>query len=315
MLALLLFGIVHVVFLWRGDILVQYALLGCVLVLYRDLKPRALLVAAALTWIALPYLIIRTRLALHQIPVPFSPHGVQDWIYAHGTYAQVMPVRIRDFLDWYGRWPFGVFPGFLVLFVLGLWAERVGLMSRFGEYLPAIRRAFWVALGVAVLGLLLGFGLDRIWPPPTELPFDWRKASFWSPRWTIARAVADLYTWGTAAVYGTGLVLLAQRPKWGAVLAPLTFVGRMPLTTYLTQSLVCSLLFYGYGLGWYGTVSYSGMLTITCILFAAQILASRWWLRRFRFGPAEWLWRSVAYARRQPMRITVPEAAGASSGL
>jgi uncharacterized protein len=80
----------------------------------------------------------------------------------------------------------------------------------------------------------------------------------------------------------------------------------MPLTTYLTQSVACSLLFYGYGLGWYGTVSFSGMLMIACTLFAAQVLFSGWWLRRYRFGPAEWLWRSLAYARWQPMRNTVP---------
>jgi hypothetical protein len=71
----------------------------------------------------------------------------------------------------------------------------------------------------------------------------------------------------------------------------------MALTTYLTQSIVCTLLFYSYGLGWYGSVGFTGMFLITLILFACQMAASVWWLTRFRYGPAEWLWRTLTYGR------------------
>jgi uncharacterized protein len=65
---------------------------------------------------------------------------------------------------------------------------------------------------------------------------------------------------------------------------------------------VCTLLFYRYGLGWFGHVSYTGMLAITLVLFSLQMVASVWWLRRFRFGPLEWLWRALSYGAAPPMR-------------
>jgi uncharacterized protein len=77
----------------------------------------------------------------------------------------------------------------------------------------------------------------------------------------------------------------------------------MALTTYLTQSIVCTLLFYSYGLGWYGSVGFTGMFLITLILFACQMAASTWWLARFRYGPAEWLWRTLTYGRAPEMRV------------
>ena len=77
----------------------------------------------------------------------------------------------------------------------------------------------------------------------------------------------------------------------------------MPLTTYLTQYVVIASLFYGYGLGWYGEVGLTGMFVITFTLFPLQMAFSVYWLRRFRFGPAEWLWRSLSYGSAQPMRV------------
>ena len=305
MLALFVFGVAHVVFLWRGDILIQYALLGCFLVLFRDLKPRSVLVAALVTWIVVPYAIGLVMRGLHAQMLPRDPDGVDNWIYAHGSYLQVMPVRIRGFLDWYGRWPQLVFPSFLVLFLLGLWAQRSGLIARFSDR-RLLRRIFAWSFGLAVVSIGLSMVLWKVFEPPPPST-DWRTIGFWIP-WRLPLGLLyDLSTWSSAGVYGAGLLLLATRPRGRAVFAPLAVLGRMPLTTYLTQSVVCSLLFYGYGLGWYGTVSYSGMLMIACTLFAAQILFSGWWLRRYRFGPAEWLWRSTAYARWQPMRLSSPK--------
>jgi uncharacterized protein len=307
MLALFAFGVAHVVFLWRGDILIQYALLGCFLVLFRDLRPRGVLVAALVTWLVVPYVIGLVMRGLHAEMLPRDPDGVDNWIYANGSYLQVMPVRIRGFLDWYGRWPQLVFPSFLVLFLFGLWSQKSGLIARFSDS-RLLRRIFIGSLGLAVVSTGLGMVLWKVFEPPPPST-DWRTLGFWIPWRLPLRLLFDLSTWSSAGVYGAGLLLLALRPRGRAVLAPLAVLGRMPLTTYLTQSVVCSLLFYGYGLRWYGMVSFSGMLMIACTLFAAQILFSGWWLRRYRFGPAEWLWRSLAYGRIQPMRVAAPQPA------
>jgi uncharacterized protein len=78
--------------------------------------------------------------------------------------------------------------------------------------------------------------------------------------------------------------------------------GRMALTNYLLQSLVWTWVFFGYGLGLWGEISRAVQLPLAFAFFGLQILISRWWLDRFRFGPAEWLWRSLTYWRFQPMR-------------
>jgi uncharacterized protein len=103
-------------------------------------------------------------------------------------------------------------------------------------------------------------------------------------------------------VYVAGLCALYRRERWRKRIAVLAPVGRMALTNYLTHSLVFTTLSYGYGLGWYGRVSFTAGLGLTLVTYVAQIVLSRWWLARFRFGPAEWLWRSLTYFHPQPMR-------------
>jgi uncharacterized protein len=82
----------------------------------------------------------------------------------------------------------------------------------------------------------------------------------------------------------------------------------MALSNYLAQSLVCTLLFYGYGLGWFEQMGRAWQLLFAVALFATQVALSRAWLRHFRFGPMEWLWRAITYWRLPPLRR---DAAGA----
>ena len=103
--------------------------------------------------------------------------------------------------------------------------------------------------------------------------------------------------------YLAALTLLLQRGVWKKMLAPLASVGQMALTNYLLQSVAFVLLFFGYGLGWFGQTSAFIGLLLALLLFALQIVFSRWWLRHFRFGPFEWLWRSATYWKFQPMSL------------
>jgi len=96
---------------------------------------------------------------------------------------------------------------------------------------------------------------------------------------------------------------LAQRAAWKKWLAPLAPVGRMALSNYLFQSLVYVTLFYRYGLGLEGTVGPALLTVLSIFIFVLQILLSRWWLTRFRFGPMEWLWRTLTYGKLQPLRV------------
>jgi uncharacterized protein len=109
-----------------------------------------------------------------------------------------------------------------------------------------------------------------------------------------------------AFTYLIGLVLLFHRSDaWRRRLAYFTPVGRMALTNYLTQSVLYLLLFTGVGFGMYGEVGPAWCVVLAPIIFAVQMAFSGWWLTRFRFGPAEWVWRTLTYGQMQPMRISV----------
>lgn len=102
--------------------------------------------------------------------------------------------------------------------------------------------------------------------------------------------------------YASGLILLLRNLNWRQRLAPLASVGRTALSNYLLQSVVAVALFFSVGLGLYGQVSPVAGAFLATVFFAIQTLFSVLWLKRFRFGPVEWLWRSLAYGRIQRMR-------------
>jgi uncharacterized protein len=109
------------------------------------------------------------------------------------------------------------------------------------------------------------------------------------------------HAWGLAAFYASSLLLLLQRHSWQRRLASLGAVGRMALTNYLLQAAIIIPVCVGFGL--FDRVTPSLGLLLALAIWSAQVPASVWWLRRFRFGPAEWVWRSLTYGRPQPMRI------------
>src|SRR5262249_10128349 len=106
-----------------------------------------------------------------------------------------------------------------------------------------------------------------------------------------------------ALAYGSGIMLALSRPWPRRLLAPLAPLGRMALSNYLMQSILATWIFYSYGLGLYDKISPIEEIPIVIGMYGAQIVAAGWWLRRYRFGPAEWAWRSLTYGKTQPMRL------------
>jgi uncharacterized protein len=178
------------------------------------------------------------------------------------------------------------------IFLLGLWAGRSGVLARAAEHGGAVRRLGVVGLA-AGMPLAIGDVVLRSLVPTLSLTNPLLGAA------AVPLAVAATMLLATGYVC-TALEALA-RPRWSGVLAAFSPVGRMALTNYLAQSLVCVAVFYGLGI--VGTVRQETALAISLALFAAQVALSHWWLARFRFGPAEWLWRSLTYGRAQPMRV------------
>lgn len=105
-----------------------------------------------------------------------------------------------------------------------------------------------------------------------------------------------------ALAYASFVASRVPLPTWHVVLGPFAGVGRMALTVYVGQSVIYTTIYYGYGLGQFGRLGAAHILPLAVLVFALEILACNWWMRRFRFGPLEWLWRSATYLEWQPMR-------------
>jgi uncharacterized protein len=314
MAALLVMGIAHGMLIWRGDILAAYALVGLLLLFFRRVRPRWLLIAAALLLVVYPYAYRAVVLGFGvRFPPPIDPHQI-DFTYSHGTVAQIIAIGARDYVLWYRRFALSVFPPFLALFLLGFAAVRVHLLERLMALRARLVRVLVGSAIAALLLILLQMYLPHWWPPLKGRPslFD-ALFNFRTFRPIVLFTISQLATWSNACVYAAIMALLVSIPAWARRLEPLAAVGRMSLTTYLTQSLISVTLYYHYGFGLYGHVGFDGVLGITVAVFAAQMCASVWWLRRFRFGPMEWLWRSAAYGRAQPMRRHEPAFTASAS--
>lgn len=311
LLVLLLIGLAHAFLVWSGDILVTYALLGFLLLLFRHRSPRSLLwwAAAMLVLPLLFYALSTLTLALAvgganaegaaQIERSFREAATSNTAraeasvraFGRGTFAEVMAQRTQDTLQGYAFLPLAA-PSVLAMFLLGLYSGRRGVFQDIPGHRPRIRRVLVWGWGIGLAGNLLYATAQEITnrAVPTGLGL-------------LAQAGQALGAPALCLGYAAGLVLLMQHTSWRHRLAPLAAVGRMALSNYLLQSLVCTTIFYSYGLGLFGQVGPAAGILLAIVIYLAQIPLSVWWLRRFRFGPAEWLWRSLTYLRRQPIRI------------
>jgi uncharacterized protein len=117
--------------------------------------------------------------------------------------------------------------------------------------------------------------------------------------------VYDIFNLALAVIYVAGIVLLFNKEKGYRRLMNFYAVGRMGLTTYLTQTFFGVLLFFGIGFGLLGEIGVLASVGIAVLIFTGQIYFSKWWLSRFRYGPVEWLWRSATYLKIQQFRNPV----------
>lgn len=296
-LILLGIGVLHGVFLWSGDILALYALLGIVLLLLRDRSDRfliavvllALTFTIALGWPGEEMQSVRSRLDSLTAFLRFGQASPER--YATGSYLEVTELRLQEFLATFSLAVYYVGNVF-AMFALGYLAGRGRWFRSLGRQPARLRKVFWGALasGLVLNALYLAFTLR-----PVLAPDGFESVSRLSARVFGAPLLA--------LAYAFGLQILFRRESWRPGLLPLTAVGRMALTNYLLQSLLATILFYGYGLGLYGEISPTVGIALAFLIFALQVRLSEWWMARHPFGPMEWLWRALTYGRRPPWRV------------
>lgn len=317
-LALAGIGLVHAVLIWSGDILLSYAAGALLLLVAHQVRGagagRPPMTTDRLAgWGAALYslpimLFLLAGLAASlaggmgiESPEPTEPPAYSATqarlrtqalaAYGHGSFAQATAQRIDDTIWQLWMWPTLMFL-ILGLFLLGMALVRSGLLHEPLAHSRLLRRTRDVGLPLGLMGGVIALWLDAGANAPVTFASAVQVALFLASSLLLALAYAAAVL---LALQGTSGEWLR---RW---LAPM---GRMALTHYLLQSLVGTLLFYGYGLGLWGTVGRAWQAVGVLGLLVLQALASRWWLARYRFGPVEWAWRCITYARFIPLRAT-----------
>ncbi|HEV2865833.1 MAG TPA: DUF418 domain-containing protein [Allosphingosinicella sp.] len=307
---LLLFGLLHFYFIWFGDILSGYAMMGIVAYFFRGLSARRLVLLGGLLVVAqlLVYLGLAVSVAyLAQViarPAP-SVDSLRQWQELQDQFGILSGEPLRQKLALFrGPWSGvvhdrleGAAEPFTSLFYFG-W-ETLGYML-FG--MAALKTGFfrgkWRPLDyfkVAVVGLAVTV--------PAYALLAWIVASngFSMPMiLTIVLAATVPFRPLMVMAYAALIILLASRR--GPLVERIGAAGRAAFTNYLGTSILMTSLFYGYGAGLYGTMSRIELWLVVFAMWALMLAWSKPWLDRFRYGPFEWLWRSLARGRIEPMR-------------
>ena len=298
---LLVLGLMHAYLIWYGDILVAYALCGFVVAFCRNWKPRTQ-VMVGMGFLLIPsLLLLAAGLSASQWPEADMKIALQDWSPDAEALAEELAI-------YQGGW-------------LGQLPHRVGTALEF-QTVIFLFFAFWRVTGLMLIGMalfrwgwltaqrtpaayrtlvLVGFGLAI---PAIVWGLVQNERGGWDYIQTFFINGQFNY-WGSVlmALGYIGLVMLwCLGDALPALRARLAAVGRTAFSCYISQSLICTLLFYGHGFGLYGKFGYAQQALVVFAIWALLLLVAPAWLKRYRFGPMEWLWRSLTYWQLQPMR-------------
>jgi uncharacterized protein len=301
---LLIIGLLHAYLFWAGDILSIYALMGFALILFRKKTNESLL-----KWIfglilvpIFSYILFYVLFAAFVTPEILAEIGKAKMsMWEDGNrqvqqsgYAQIVSGFNLQFIG--GRYASLILemrlPKILAMFLLGFYAYRRGFFQNPSAHQPLIRQ-------VLIYGLGLGLAANLV--------FAWvsGKEALFPP--TLAGFVGVvLYAFGVPALALGFMALTAtlwQKTSWQKLLAVLAPVGRMALTNYLMQTLICVFIFYGFGFGQFGKFG-AARATLTALgIFVFQIFFSSLWLKYFNYGLMEWIWRQLTYRQRLNLRL------------
>ncbi len=287
---LLILGCIHAFFIWHGDILINYAVFGFALLFFYKMRGRNLILLGSVCYV-LPFAILGS---LFLIMGTFDSEGMAITtdsammkqsleVYQSGTFTELMSQRAWD---WYlVNNPLNAIILFLSIFpffLMGAGVAKQGFLQNPPQYKRQLK-------AISIVSLLLGMSIKML-PYVTVYHFG-----------TIF--VQD-YLGGPLLTifYITAITLLAERAGASRLLHPLSYIGRMSMSNYLFQSMVCTGIFYSYGLGLYGSVSYTTGFVFLIALFCLQILLSLLWMGLYEYGPVEYIWRFFTYGKKPVMR-------------
>lgn len=305
MLWLLVIGLVHAYLIWYGDILVSYALCGMIVFWLRNLKPKWLILIAVVMLMVSSGFFLMTGFTVQAYPdepsvIEMREELNRDWNPSQEQVEEMLATYRGSWLDQMKQRSITALGFQTFIFAIFTFWRAGGLMLigmamfKWGVFQAKRSNRFYV-IG-AVAGLLIGYSLVLLGVRRNlQSEFEGIQSLFINSQFNY---------WGSLFVclgYAC-LVMLVCKSDWlGWLKRSLQAVGQMALTNYLMQSIVCTLLFYGHGLGSYGYLDRWEQLIVVVVIWIAQMVLSPIWLSKFRYGPFEWLWRSLAYWKLQPM--------------
>jgi len=291
--SLWIIGTIHAVLLFFGDILTTYAVMGLILLALRHQPDKRLARFAAGLVIAVALLLAAPGLLLVVTGESTDPivamAAARETLEAYrGTPLTVVMQNLEELkLAWI---VLGLFqaPSALAMFLIGLIAGRRQLLAETDNHRQMLRRMLWLGLMVGLPGAAI-YASSEIF----------KAGAGWE---LLGLSVSLLTAPFLSGAYAAGLILWFQTPSGGRMAHILAPAGRMALSNYLLQSLICAFIFYAYGLRLMGTVGPVAAIALALAIYALQLALSHWWMRRFAFGPVEYLLRAVTHWRRPALQ-------------
>ena len=302
---LFIIGFIHHLH-WKGDILGIYAVLGFVMILFRNANDKILWIGILCFILNMPVIIRDTfqKTQPKEKPKTEKEQKIEGEkteketahsynILKKGTYLEVITQNFKDF-KYKADFQFSSGRIYITLgfFLLGLWAGRKQLFENFEGKKMLFKKTMWSSLiaNIVIIAFFIIMEQVKLW----EKIGDWANL--------IANFLYTVHCVSMTLFYISGISLLLNLKSMRWILDKFVFVGKMGLTNYLLQSIIGVILFYGIGFGLAGEFNAGWCYLIGIGIFILQILFSKWWLSKFNYGPTEWLWRSATYLKWQPMR-------------
>jgi len=302
LLALLLFGILHLILLWKGDILHTYAIMGFFLLLFYRRKAKTVLIWGLILIISFQFLMGASSLLAYigeqfDESLNFTEQMREETLaegkatveaYTTLSYTELIKWRIPNELKeviW--NIPLTL-PDILGMFLIGLFVGKINLFRRVSELKRKLRITQLITFFISI-------------PPLVAIVWGYLQHEEVTFLYSLGNYFFVHFSGFTLSIfYIVTIALMLEKQTWQRVLNPFRYVGQMALTNYLCQTFFGVLVFYGFGL--FGKISLAEGLLYSIIFYCVQIIFSYLWLKKFQFGPFEWLWRVMTYGKVQQFK-------------
>ncbi|MCD5415189.1 MAG: DUF418 domain-containing protein [Clostridiales bacterium] len=296
MLGLLVMGFLHLAFIWTGDILLAYSIAGLFMMSLRKKSSKSII-----KWIVILFVvaiifmsIVHSMQYINQTFNSVNPEALASWkqnvhdSMASGTYLQILSMRFKNemLVALIIILPY-IVTIVMPLFLMGFYVGKKRYFERVPELLLGFKKIWRIS---SLLGVLGSIALVLL-----EIHTFHYSSLIMIISLSLLRYFSGIIV-GT--FYITSLVLLFNNKKLAKLINGFSHIGKMALTSYLMQSFICVLIFYGFGLGFFGKVSLIEGTIISLVILIIQVYASKLWLNYYKYGPFEWLWRMFTYGKK-----------------